>query len=165
MFKLPLILNLILSVAGLAAAQNPPGHVDQIVVYKHQREMVLLAQGQEIKRYRIALGEQPVGPKQKQGDHRTPEGSYVLDSRNPHSQYYKAFHISYPNESDREKARKLGVSPGGLIMLHGTPKEFAPPNQGDPPNDWTDGCIAVTNREMDELWTRVRVGTPIEIKP
>jgi murein L,D-transpeptidase YafK len=165
MSLLAIILSLVFSVTSFAAAQDLPGHVDQIIVYKQQREMILLAQGHEIKRYRIALGEQPVGPKQKQGDHRTPEGSYVLDSRNPHSQYYKAFHISYPNESDRERARKLGVSPGGLIMLHGTPKEFAPPNEGDPPSDWTDGCIAVTNTEMDELWTTLRVGTPIEIRP
>jgi len=156
---------LLLASCCISSAQQMTGRVDRILVLKQQRKMVLLSEGKEIKQYRIALGEQPVGPKQRQGDHRTPEGSYTLDARNPHSQYYKAFHISYPNTEDLEVARKLSVKPGGAIMLHGTPKEFAPPHKGDPPDDWTDGCIAVTNEEMDELWIMVRVGTPIEIKP
>jgi murein L,D-transpeptidase YafK len=158
------LVSLLIFCQSLTAA-DAAHPIDRIIVYKQQRKMVLLSNGQEIKQYRIALGEQPAGPKQRQGDHRTPEGSYILDSRLEHSQFYKAFHISYPNRKDMELARKLGVDPGGAIMLHGTPKEFAPSREGDPPGDWTDGCIAVTNQEMDELWKIVAVGTPIEIKP
>jgi murein L,D-transpeptidase YafK len=159
------ILVYALLLCGFALADDSTFHVDRIVVYKQQRKMVLFGHGKEIKQYRIALGEEPVGPKQREGDHRTPEGSYFLDARNAHSQFYKAYHISYPNAEDRETAKKLGMAPGGAIMLHGTPKEFLPQKVGDPPNDWTDGCIAVTNEEMDELWAVVPVGTPIEIKP
>ena len=136
-----------------------------VIVYKHDRELVLLSQGREVKSYRVALGGEPVGAKTRQGDHRTPEGSYVLDSRNPHSRYYKAYHISYPNAQEMANARKLGVSVGGDIMLHGLPKDYAGVGKAHTLHDWTDGCIAVTNEEMDELWRLIRVGTPIDIKP
>ena len=106
-----------------------------------------------------------MGAKVKQGDHRTPEGLYTLDSRNSNSHFYKAFHISYPNSKDLATAKKLGVSPGGAIMLHGLPKEFAFVGKAQALHDWTDGCIAVSNDEMDEIWKLVHVGTPIEIKP
>jgi murein L,D-transpeptidase YafK len=135
--------------------------IDRIVVYKSERKMVLFSNGKEMKSYRVALGAQPLGPKQRRGDHKTPEGEYVLDSRNIHSHFYKAFHISYPGPEDIQRARKLGVSPGGDVMLHGLPEGSKWGGE-----DWTDGCIAVTsNKEMDELWDIVRVGTPIEIKP
>ncbi|MGA8273133.1 MAG: L,D-transpeptidase family protein [Candidatus Sulfotelmatobacter sp.] len=146
---------------SFGSAKEPPGVVDQVVVYKRERTLVLLSQGEEIKSYRIA----PVGPKTRQGDHRTPEGSYVLDSRNPGSHFYKAFHISYPSSNDIASAKKLGANPGGNIMLHGLPKNYAWIRKAHTLHDWTDGCIAVTNKETDEIWTLVRVGTPIEIKP
>ena len=146
-------------------ANDSATSVDRVVVYKHERKMVLLSQGKELKTYRVALGGEPVGPKTRHGDHRTPEGSYVLDSRNPNSQFYKAFHISYPNANDVVAAKKLGVSPGGDIMLHGLPKKYAWVGKAHTLHDWTDGCIAVTNEEMDEIWKLVSVGTPIEIKP
>jgi len=139
--------------------------VDELVVYKHDHKLVLFSRGKQVKSYRVALGGDPVGPKTRQGDHRTPEGSYVLDSRNPNSQFYKAFHISYPNSKDIATAKTLGVSPGGDIMLHGLPKEYAWVGKEHTRHDWTDGCIAVTNAEMDELWKLVPVGTPIKIKP
>jgi murein L,D-transpeptidase YafK len=139
--------------------------VDDVVVYKHDRKLVLLSRGKQVRSYRVALGGEPVGPKTQRGDHRTPEGLYVLDSRNPNSQFYKAFHISYPNSKDIATAKKLGVSPGGDIMLHGLPKKYAWVGKAHTLHDWTDGCIAVTNEEMDELWKLVPVGTPIEIKP
>jgi murein L,D-transpeptidase YafK len=164
MTRLQILLSLLL-LSGFASAADPPNRIDQVVVYKRQRKMVLLSHGNEIKQLRIALGEDPIGPKQQEGDHRTPEGSYILDARNAHSQFYKAFHISYPNAKDRETAKKLGVNPGGEIMLHGTPRQFLPQKSGDPPDDWTDGCIAVTNEQMDDLWTILPVGTPIEIRP
>ena len=146
-------------------AENSDVGVNRVIVYKHERKVVLLAQGKEVRSYRVALGGDPVGPKTRRGDHRTPEGIYVLDSRNAHSQFYKAFHISYPNSKDIAAAKKLGVSPGGDIMLHGLPKEYAWVGKAHTLHDWTDGCIAVTNEEMDEIWQLVRVGTPIEIKP
>ena len=139
--------------------------VDHIIVYKQSRNLVLLSGGKEVRSYKIALGSQPVGPKTRQGDHRTPEGSYVLDSRNPNSHFYKAVHISYPNSKDTAAAKKSGVSPGGEIMLHGLPKQYAWVGKAHVLHDWTDGCIAVTNEEMDEIWKLVRVGTPIDIKP
>jgi murein L,D-transpeptidase YafK len=146
-------------------AQNTNVGVDRVVVYKHERKLALLSEGKELRSYKIALGGAPVGPKTRQGDHRTPEGSYILDSRNPNSHFYKAFHISYPNSKDIAAAKKLGVSPGGDIMLHGLPKEYAWVGKAHVLHDWTNGCIAVTNEEMDEIWKLVRVGTPIEIKP
>jgi murein L,D-transpeptidase YafK len=139
--------------------------IDHVVVYKHERKLVLLSQGKEVKSFRVALGSDPVGPKTQQGDHRTPEGGYILDSQNPNSHFYKAFHVSYPSSKDIASARKLGVSPGGDIMLHGLPKEYAWVGKSHTLHDWTDGCIAVTNQEMDELWKLIRVGTPIDIKP
>ena|SRR5215469_4251280 len=156
---------LLFTMFSSAAIARPATTVDHVVVYKNQRKLVLLAAGKELKSYRIALGSKPIGPKTRQGDHRTPEGSYVLDSRNPNSHFYKAFHISYPNPKDTTTAKKLGVSPGGDIMLHGLPKGYAWVGRGHTMHDWTDGCIALTNEEMDELWKLVPVGTPIEIKP
>lgn len=149
---------------GSVSFAEPPTPIDRIVVYKHQRQMVLLSEGRQVKVYRVALGIDPLGPKRREGDHRTPEGSYVLDARNEHSQYYKSFHISYPGPRDLARARKLGYRPGGAIMVHGTPSAFAAPI-GSQPDDWTEGCIAVTNQEMDELWKMVDVGTPIDIRP
>jgi murein L,D-transpeptidase YafK len=157
---------MIFAVFPCAAAVEGGGViVDHIVVYKRDRKLVLLSSGKEIKRYRVALGGDPIGPKTRHGDHRTPEGSYVLDSRNPNSHFYKAFHISYPSSKDTTSARKLGVSPGGDIMLHGLGKEYGWVGKAHTLHDWTDGCIAVTNEEMDEIWQLVRVGTPIEIRP
>jgi len=144
---------------------QPVAAVDNAVVYKRDRKLVLLSHGMQVKSYRVALGANPIGPKTREGDHRTPEGSYVLDARTPNSRYYKAFHISYPNSGDSANAKRLGVSPGGDIMLHGLPKQYAWVGKAHTLHDWTDGCIAVTNEEMDEIWKLVRVGTPIEIKP
>jgi murein L,D-transpeptidase YafK len=157
--------GILLFASWLFVFGEQPGDIDRVIVYKHERMLVLLSKGKEMKSYRIALGGEPIGPKMQQGDHRTPEGFYALDSRNAGSHYYKAFHISYPNSKDRAIAKKLGLSPGGDIMLHGLPKEYAWVGKSHTLHDWTDGCIAVTNEEMDELWKLIRVGTPIEIKP
>jgi murein L,D-transpeptidase YafK len=146
-------------------SQGKSEPVDRVIVYKSERKLVLLSHNQEIRSYKIALGGEPIGPKMRQGDHRTPEGIYRLDSRNPNSRFYKAFHISYPNPKDVAAARRLGLSPGGDIMLHGLPKKYAWIGKAHTLHDWTDGCIAITNEEMDEIWKLVRVGTLIEIKP
>jgi murein L,D-transpeptidase YafK len=160
-----LVAGILLFTSCLLFAQKPSAGADRVVVYKSERKLVLLSQGKEVRSYKVALGSEPVGPKTRHGDHRTPEGLYTLDSRNPNSHFYKAFHISYPNPKDIATAKKLGVSPGGDIMLHGLPKEYAWVGKAHTLHDWTDGCIAVTNEEMDELWKLVPVGTPIEIKP
>jgi murein L,D-transpeptidase YafK len=149
----------------LALAEKQGSGVDRVVVHKGERKLVLLSRGKELRSYRIALGGEPIGPKLRQGDHRTPEGLYTFDSRNAKSHFYKAFHISYPNSRDIEAARKLGVNPGGDVMLHGLPKEYAFVGKAHTLHDWTDGCIAVSNEEMDEIWKLVGVGTPIEIDP
>ena len=113
----------------------------------------------------VALGGDPVGPKTRQGDHKTPEGVYVLDYRNAHSHYYKAIHISYPNAHDREQARKMGVSPGGDVFVHGLTNGYGAVGAAHRLHDWTDGCIAVTDDEIDEIWKSVPEGTVIEIRP
>jgi murein L,D-transpeptidase YafK len=160
------LLVLVLGISfSFAAETKNPTRVNRVVVYKKERKLILLSEGKEVRSYQIALGGEPVGPKTRQGDHRTPEGVYKLDSRNPNSQYYKAFHISYPNAKDLAAARKAGVPPGGDIMLHGLGKKYGWVGKAHTAHDWTDGCIAVTNEEMDELWELVPTGTEIEIKP
>jgi murein L,D-transpeptidase YafK len=134
-------------------------------VLKKERTLQLLNRGNVIKTYKVALGGDPVGPKTQQGDHKTPEGVYRLDSRNLHSKFHKAIHISYPNARDREAARKKGVSPGGDVFLHGLPNGYGRIGNSHRLKDWTDGCIAVTNAEIDEIWRMVSDGTPIEIRP
>ena len=138
---------------------------DKVLVIKSKRILLLMKDGEMFRTYKVALGKQPNGPKTRQGDRRTPEGRYVLDSRNPKSKYHLAIHISYPNESDILSAQKRGVSPGGDIMIHGLPPGSGRVGELHSFLDWTDGCIAVTNSEMEEIWQLVADGTPIEIKP
>jgi hypothetical protein len=123
------------------------------------------SQGKVIRIYKVALGGDPVGPKTRQGDHKTPEGKYVLDFRNSHSKFYKAIHISYPSEHDRALPRQNGFSPGGDVFVHGLPNGYGAIGAAHRLKDWTDGCIAVTNEEIDEIWKAVPDGTQIEIKP
>lgn len=159
---------LLISVLNCAAAgQSAPSAVmaDSVLVEKKEHTLTLLRKGQVLKTYKVALGGEPVGPKTRQGDHKTPEGTYILDRRNPHSKFYRAIHISYPNARDAGEAAKLGVSPGGDVYVHGLPNGFGWIGNGHRLKDWTDGCIAVTNEEMDEIWKAVPDGTPIEIRP
>jgi len=143
------------------------GSIDKVVVRKAARQLELHSRGQVARKYHIALGGSPTGHKYREGDQRTPEGNYDFNWRKPNSQFYKAMHISYPNARDKENSRKQGYSPGGMIMLHGMPtyiqsetmrKQYAS-------RDWTHGCIAVQNHEMDEIWTLVPDGTTIQIMP
>ncbi|MGA2348294.1 MAG: L,D-transpeptidase family protein [Candidatus Sulfotelmatobacter sp.] len=152
---------------GLGTSQTVPTPMpaDRVVVLKKEHTLQLLNQGKVIKTYKVALGGDPVGPKARQGDHKTPEGVYVLDSRNPHSQFYKSIHISYPNASDRAAARQKRISPGGDVFVHGLPNGYRHVGAAHRLKDWTDGCIAVTDEEMDEIWRAVADGTPIEIRP
>ncbi len=139
--------------------------IDSVLVIKKQRIMMLLKGGDIVKTYRISLGKDPVGHKVKEGDKKTPEGTYYIESRKADSKYYRALKISYPNETDRQKASDMGVSPGGLIMIHGLPKDLESVGRSHRLLDWTDGCIAVTNEEMDQLWDLVPVGIPVIIQP
>jgi len=151
------------------AASDPPLAdnviADRVVVLKQERKLLLFHGQQVLKTYRVSLGTSPVGPKTRQGDHKTPEGQYVLDRRNPKSQFYRSIHISYPNAEDAARARQARVSPGGDVFVHGLPNGYGWVGEGQRLRDWTDGCIAVTNSEMDEIWRAVPDGTPIEIKP
>jgi murein L,D-transpeptidase YafK len=160
---------LVALLSGLGTPQTAPApvppHADRVVVLKKEHTLQLLNQGKVIKTYKVALGGDPVGPKTRQGDHKTPEGVYVLDSRNPHSQFYKSIHISYPSASERAAARQRGVSPGGEVFVHGLPHGYRYVGAAHRLRDWTDGCIAVTDQEMDEIWLAVPDGTPIEIRP
>lgn len=149
------------------AAKTPSDMLkaDRVIVIKNKRAMMLLKDNRIIRTYRIALGKQPVGTKVRAGDHKTPEGSYMLVSRNPKSKFHLSLKISYPNETDAQTARNLGVSPGGGIMIHGLPQGLGEVGRLHRRWDWTDGCIAVTNAEMEEIWKLIPDGTPIEIKP
>jgi murein L,D-transpeptidase YafK len=142
----------------------PPTAIpDKVVVLKKERKLLLIKGNEVLKTYAVSLGGNPVGLKVREGDRRTPEGTYVLDWHNAYSQYHKSIHISYPNADDVARARRLGVRTGGDLFIHGLPNDFDGPDQQL--GDWTNGCIAVTNAEIDEIWRVVADGTPIEIKP
>ncbi len=139
--------------------------VDKILVEKSARRLHVQSAGKTIVSYPISLGGRPKGDKQCEGDNKTPEGEYILDWRNPDSVAYKSLHISYPNEDDRREAVELGCSPGGSIMIHGIAGGWGWIGRFHRFDDWTQGCVAVTNEEMEQLWWAVEDGTPIEIKP
>ena len=152
---------LALVLAGPAVAQTQPG-VDFVRVEKAARTLTLYAQGQPLRVYTgIQLGDAPVGHKRFQGDERTPEGRYTIDYGNPQSAYRLSLHIDYPNAADAAFAKARGRSPGGQIFIHGQPNGVAGRVEGD----WTDGCIALSDREIEELWALVGDGTPIQIDP
>ena len=148
-------------------ARSDIPYVDKILVKKSERRLYLLKDGRPVRTYRVSLGVNPKGHKERQGDNRTPEGLYYLNGRNPGSRFYKALHISYPNDKDRMAAALRGVPPGGQIMIHGQPSSSRMRDLQDVLRgaDWTAGCIAVTNSEMEEIWGYTTNGTPIEILP
>ena len=138
---------------------------DKVLIEKKERRMTLLSKGEVIKTYKIALGKNPVGPKVRQGDNKTPEGAYIIDSRNGDSDYHLSLHISYPNEKDKLRAKELGVSSGGNIMIHGIKNGLSWVGASHAEIDWTNGCIAVTDGEMEEIYKLVPNGTIVEIRP
>jgi murein L,D-transpeptidase YafK len=158
---------IVLLAAGICPVQGKtgPAAVDLVVVNKEAHQMVLLKDGEVIRTYQVALGREPVGPKMQHGDGKTPEGTYRLDRRNNCSKFYKSIHISYPGPADVKAAKMHGVSPGGDVMIHGLPNGYGRVGELHSLVDWTKGCIAVTNAEMDEIWQLVADGTPIEIRP
>jgi len=165
-YKVMTLSMLFVLVASGGAAQSPEAkRADRIVVMKSNRTMTLESDGHVVKTYKVALGGQPVGAKDRQGDHKTPEGEYVVDAKNANSQFYLALHLSYPNATDRARASKLGVSPGGDVEIHGLGKKYGWIGARHRLSDWTDGCIAVTNEEIEEVFGMVPVGTRVEIRP
>jgi murein L,D-transpeptidase YafK len=139
--------------------------IDSIAVHKAKRELMVFTNNQLIKVYRIHLGKNPVGPKQMNGDFKTPEGLYYITHRNPQSLFYKSLGISYPNTEDMARARRMGQSAGGGIVIHGLPNRDRYVGLDRYQNDWTWGCIGMRNEEIDELFNRVAPGTPIMITP
>jgi murein L,D-transpeptidase YafK len=153
--------------ATLLLAQQTllPEKTDSILILKKDHRMELLAGGKVIRTYKVALGRGGLAAKERQGDARTPEGHYIIDAKYAVSRYHKALHISYPNAEDREHAARLGVSPGGSILIHGLPNGKGWLGAAHLLYDWTLGCIAVTDEEIDEIFNLVPVGTPVEIRP
>lgn len=138
---------------------------DSLLLEKSTRRLSAFSGGKIVRVYLVALGENPIGHKQFEGDRRTPEGRYVINDKNARSAYYKNLGISYPNAEDRKRAKALGKSPGGDIKIHGLAPHFADIGAAHRSTDWTYGCVAVTNPEMEELFSRTPVGVPIEIRP
>jgi len=141
------------------------GSVDRILIERNARRLMLISEGEVLKSYNIALGGDPIGPKERQGDNKTPEGTYVIDGRNKDSRFHLSLHISYPNEKDKNRAKKLGVSPGGDIMIHGIKNGFSWVGDAHTGVDWTKGCIAVTDEEIEEISKLAPNGTIVEIQP
>ena len=138
---------------------------DSVLVKKHEKRLYLMKNKKPFKIYRVAFGANSKGPKRIEGDERTPEGTYILDYKNSDSDFYKSIHISYPNDQDIKRAKDMDAVPGGDIMIHGQKNGSKNFSRIHRYVNWTDGCIAVTNAEMDEIWTLVDVGTPIKIEP
>lgn len=141
-------------------------NADFVVVDKSRKILHLLRENKVIRTYDVALGKSPKGHKTQQGDNKTPEGLYMIDYRNPNSDFHLSLHINYPNAKDREQAHRRGVNPGGDIFIHGLPNEsWKKPFLGHPKKNWTRGCVAVTNQEIEELYSMVLKNTPVELCP
>jgi murein L,D-transpeptidase YafK len=162
-----------LAVAAVPSTPDPgpaahrTSRVDRVLVLKARHEMLLYSGRRIVARYAVGLGTAPVGAKQREGDMRTPEGSYVLDDKNADSAYIRAIHVSYPDAADIARARRAGVRPGGAIMVHGEPNDprVRAAVRAYPFPDWTNGCIALSNADMADFWARIEVPVPIEIRP
>ncbi len=155
------LIIIFLTLFSCAALSTPKA--DAVLVRKSEKKLYLIAEGKPFKSYHVVFGANPAGHKQQEGDEKTPEGKYFLDYKKEDSAFYKAIHISYPNQKDMENAKKLGVNPGGFIMIHGQRNGLGWLSFASQFFNWTNGCIAVTNSEMEEIWQAVNAGTPIEI--
>jgi murein L,D-transpeptidase YafK len=165
LFALVLVPTVGGDLAAAPALKPADARVTRIVVEKAARTLTLFRGDTVVASYRVALGDDPVGAKEREGDSRTPEGRYRVDFKNTASRYHLSLKISYPDAGDRARAAAAGVSPGGDIMIHGLPSGYGWLGASHRAHDWTDGCVAVTNTEIEEIWSLVDVGTPIEITP
>jgi len=169
--RLLIILVLIIATIGLFIflhSNNPIDKsikIDKIVIEKSKRKLQVYSNDKLIKTYKISLGQNPTGDKEFEGDKKTPEGEYVINDKNPNSGYYKNLGISYPNKQDIENAKKIGKDPGGQIKIHGIKNGLGWIGKIHLLMDWTAGCIALTNEDIDELYNVIKVETPIVIKP
>lgn len=163
------LIMLCLSIPALANTSSFTTHhsqvIDKVLVIKSERKLHLQHRGNTVKSYRVSLGKKPLGPKEREGDLKTPEGFYWIDWRKPSENFNLSMHISYPNARDLAKAKKLGVPAGSMIMLHGTPIDEEYDEDFFHTLDWTEGCIALKNADMREVWHMVKDGTLIEIRP
>ncbi|HEV7425616.1 MAG TPA: L,D-transpeptidase family protein [Thermoanaerobaculia bacterium] len=155
------IFSICLLIATTLSATVP---ADKVLIQKSARQLTLLRNGKPLRVYHVSLGSNPKGAKEREGDGRTPEGLYTIDSRNAYSKYHLALHLSYPNAADRARARRLHVRPGGEIMIHGTPNRWRLLSVFFEHADWTSGCIAVSDQEIEEIWKLVPNGTVVEIR-
>jgi murein L,D-transpeptidase YafK len=155
----------LLQASAPAGGVAPQKKVDLISVEKSAHSLTLMSKGNALKTYHVALSTVPVGAKERVGDHKVPEGKYTVDEKKPASRFHLALHVSYPNAADRARAKKLGVDPGGEIEIHGPEKKYAWLGSLHREHDWTDGCIAVTDAEIEEIYPLVAVGTAVEIRP
>ncbi len=149
----------------IAATLNATEQADRVLIQKSARQLTLLRKDRALRSYQVSLGSNPKGAKEREGDGRTPEGLYTIDSRNAYSKYHLALHVSYPNAADRARARRLHVRPGGEIMIHGTPNRWRWLSVVFAHTDWTKGCIAVSDSDIEEIWRLVPNGTVVEIRP
>jgi len=174
--RLPVSLLLLICLVALCLATYIYAHhlwnplpaemrIDRIVVEKSARKMSIFRNGKKLKTYRVALGRNPIGAKQEEGDMKTPEGVYKIDSENPQSNFHLALHFSYPSDEDKARAAERGVSAGSEIMIHGIKNGLGWIGAFYRLRDWTAGCVALTDEEIEELWRVAPVGTPVEIRP
>ena len=159
-----LCLSLVLLVPSVMQASEFPV-ADEVIIDKSDRKLHLLNNGEIFRTFKIALGISPTGDKKKEGDFKTPEGKYLLDIRNPDSDYFLSIHVSYPSTADRREANQDGVAPGGAIMIHGQPNLPSHSETYYRTQDWTNGCIALSNSDMIDIWLMTGDNTPIEIRP
>jgi murein L,D-transpeptidase YafK len=164
-FSVVLIASVTQSIVAAPGLALPDERAIHILVEKSARQLSLLRDDAILKTYRIGLGSDPVGPKSREGDNRAPEGIYAIDFKNDASRFHLSLRDSYPDANDRAGATAAGVSPGGDIMIHGLPNGLGWLGAALGAYDWTDGCIAVTNAEIEEIWSLVETGTSIEIRP
>jgi len=168
--RYPICFSLALLVAvyvgcGSDSLRRVPQHADKILVVKSTHTLTLMGGDRVLRTYRVALGRNSVGPKTRRGDHKIPEGLYIIDSKKEHSRFYRALHISYPDAEDRKHAQLGGYDPGADVEIHGVENGLGWIGRLHRAVDWTDGCVALTDDEMDEVWNAVDVGTPVEIRP
>ncbi|MEQ1803597.1 MAG: L,D-transpeptidase family protein [Gammaproteobacteria bacterium] len=162
---LPLVLLAMLGAEPSSADASAIEMADRVVVRKAERRLLLMRGDRVLRTFDVALGLSPTGPKQREGDFRTPEGNYRLAGRNPNSDFFLAIQVNYPGPDDLRRASADGVDPGGLIMIHGQPNRPSRPLEYYQTRDWTNGCIAVSNADMVDIWLMTPDNTPIQILP